>query len=88
MNDDHTPFPYVPSLAPTTTSKSWKHTTPTHVVRRYPEADDNEGRVTDGTARHLRDQAEAWQNGSQPEAIAALRTQKVTKAQRRARSGK
>lgn len=78
-------LPYESSLAPTTTSKSWKNTTPTNNVRRFPESPDNEGRVSDGTALHMRNQAEAYQKGSQPEAIAALRTQRSTKAQRRAR---
>ena len=73
------------SLRSTTPSKSWKSTTPTRRVYKYPPASDNPGRVSAGTAEHLRKQAEAHHAGTQWEALAALRFQRPSKSQRRAR---
>lgn len=47
--------------------------TPTRIVHLYPPAPDNPGRVSDGAARDLKNQAEAYHKGSQADAIAGLR---------------
>jgi len=73
------------SLTPVTEG-SWKNNTPTRRVYKYPPAADNPGRVTDGTAEHMRKQAEAYHKGPQWQALAALRRQRPSKAVRRARA--
>jgi hypothetical protein len=53
-------------------------------VYKYPPS--TPGKVTDGTARHLQNQAEAANKGPQWKALAHLRRQRPSKAVRRARA--
>jgi hypothetical protein len=80
---DDMPEPYE-SLTPVTEG-SWKNNTPTRKVHKHPTATDNPGRVSDGTAEHLRKQAEAYHKGPQWQALAALRRQRPSKATRKSR---
>lgn len=57
-----------------TTRGSWRNNTPTRTVHVYPPAPDNPGRVSDGTARNLRNHAEVYHQGSHATAIAAMRS--------------
>lgn len=56
------------------------------VLRKYPEAPDNPGRVSEGTARHLENMAEAYQAGGQAIAIAVMRNMGSREERRKKRN--
>jgi hypothetical protein len=76
---------YYESLTPVTEGR-WQDHTPTRNVYKYPPHPSTPGKVTDGTSRHLRNQAEASNKGPQWKALAHLRRQRPSKAVRRARA--